>query len=133
MLSAQRFLNEVIASLRNVIAPAISEPYPKTQAYMAALILEFVARQVEERGDIASAKAEALESLLRDISRMAGASAADHGDDDPEARLCGIIERLYAERDRIGEAEFRALNDRIRRGLRELLNQDLRVAGGKGE
>ena len=133
MLSARRFLDEVIASLRNVIAPAIPEPYPKTQAYMAALILEFVARQIEERTDIASGKADALASLFEDISRIEGGGALDPGDGDPQARLCGMIERLYAERDRIGETEFRALNDRIRRCLRDLLDQDLKVAGGKGE
>jgi hypothetical protein len=133
MLPARRFLDEVIATLRNVIAPAIAEPYPKTQAYMAALILEFVARQVEERTDIAGGKAEALASLFADVSRIEGGAALDSGDSDPQARLCGIIERLYNERDRIGDTEFRALNDRIRRCLRELLDQDLKVAGGKGE
>ena len=133
MLSAQRFLNEVIASLRNVIAPAIPDPYPKTQAYMAALILEFVARQVEERGDIASGKAEALAALFEDISRMPGAGGIDKEGGDPEARLCGIIERLYEQREHIGQAEFHALNDRVRRCLRELLNRDLSIAGAKGE
>jgi hypothetical protein len=100
---------------------------------MAAVILEFVARQVEERGDIASGKAEALAGLFEDISRMPGAGAVDRESGDPEARLCGIIERLYAERDRLGEVEFHALNDRVRRCLRELLNQDLSIAGAKGE
>lgn len=133
MLSAHRFLDEVIASLRNVIAPAIADPYPKTQAYMAALILEFVSRQVRDRTDMAAGKADALASLFRDVGSIEGGGALDPGGDDQQARLCGIIERLYAERGRIGEAEFHALNDRIRRCLRELLDQDLKVAGGKGE
>ena len=42
MIPVKHLLGEVIASLRNVIAPAIAEPYPKAQAYMAAVILEFV-------------------------------------------------------------------------------------------
>ena len=45
MLTAHHLLEEVIASLRNVIAPAIADPYPKAQAYMTAVILEFVSRQ----------------------------------------------------------------------------------------
>jgi hypothetical protein len=53
-------LGEVVVALRNVIATAIAEPYPKTQAYMAALILEFVARQVEERADIAHSRHAAI-------------------------------------------------------------------------
>ena len=59
MLSAHHFLEEVITSLRTVIVPAISEPYPKAQAAMAAVLLEFVARQVEERSDVSQAKEQA--------------------------------------------------------------------------
>jgi hypothetical protein len=60
MIPAKQLLREVVSALRNVIAAAIAEPYPKTQAYMAALILEFVARQVEERADIAHSRHAAI-------------------------------------------------------------------------
>jgi len=46
MIPAKQLIGEVVSSLRNVIGPAIDEPYPKAQAYMAAVILEFVSRQV---------------------------------------------------------------------------------------
>src|SRR5206468_3040516 len=57
MISAKQLLGEIVNSLRNVIAPAIDDPYPKAQAYMAAVILDFVSRQVKERGDIEQGKA----------------------------------------------------------------------------
>ncbi|MBI3302644.1 MAG: hypothetical protein HYZ72_11315 [Deltaproteobacteria bacterium] len=130
MLSAQRFLDEVIAALRNVIAPAISDPYPKAQAYMAAVILEFVTRQVEERSDIATAKEQALNALFDDLSRLLGGKELlERNGEEREARLCQVIERLYAERNRLGEEVFTAANRRVRQALRQLLDQDLKVAG----
>ena len=134
MLSAQRFLDEVIAALRNVIAPAISEPYPKAQAYMAAVILEFVSRQVEERSDIAMGKEQALRALFADLSRLLGGKElVERTGEEREARLCQVIERLYAERNRLGEEVFTAANRRVRQALRQLLDQDLKVAGKREE
>ena len=134
MLSAHRFLHEVIASLRNVIAPAISAPYPKAQAYMAAVILEFVARQVEERSDIATAKDQTLCALFDDLATLLNDPAlSERNSEAGEARLCRIIERLYADRGRLGEETFTAANQRVRQALRQLLEQDLKVAGKKEE
>lgn len=134
MLSAQRFLDEVITALRNVIAPAISEPYPKAQAYMAAVILEFVSRQVEERSDIAMGKEQALRALFADLSRLLdGKEVVERNGEEREARLCQVIERLYAERNRLGEEVFTAANRRVRQALRQLLDQDLKVAGKREE
>ena len=134
MLSAQRFLDEVIAALRNVIAPAISDPYPKAQAYMAAVILEFVSRQVEERSDIAMGKEQALHALFADLSRLLDdKELVERNGEEREARLCHLIERLYAERNRLGEEVFTAANQRVRQALRQLLDQDLKVAGKREE
>lgn len=134
MLSAHRFLDEVIASLRNVIAPAISDPYPKAQAYMAAVILEFVSRQVEERSDIAQAKEQTLYTLFTDLETVLRAPALTARNGEArEAHLCHLIERLYAEKSRLGEAVFTTANQRIRRALRELLDQELTVAGKREE
>lgn len=130
MLSVQRVVDEVIIALRNVIAPAIADPYPTSQAYMAAVILEFISRQVAERSDLALAKEQALNSLFEDLSRLlAGNALAERTDEQSEARLCQAIERLYAERIGLGEAAFTAANQRVRQALRQLLDQDLKVVG----
>jgi hypothetical protein len=130
MLPAHRFLDEIIASLRTVIAPAIADPYAKAQAYMAAVILEFVARQVEERSDLERAKARALDQLFADLPGLVGGSTLPPEDDaGAEARLCRVIDWLYAERARLGPDIFTAANMRVRRTLRELLDEDLKVAG----
>lgn len=132
MLSAHRFLDEIIASLRNVIAPAIADPYPKAQAYMAAVILEFVSRQVEERSDIATAKDEVLRALFADLSTLLKDGAlTDQNGATGEARLCQLIEQLYAQRSQLGEEMFTTANQRVRQALRQLLDQELKVAGKK--
>src|SRR5216684_744928 len=109
MIPANQLLSEIVTSIREVIAPAISEPYPKAQAYMAAVILEFVSRQVEERSDIATAKEQALSALFADLSRLLdGKEVLQRNGEEREARLCQVIERLYAERNRLGEEVFTA-------------------------
>ncbi|MBF6570369.1 MAG: hypothetical protein IVW54_15985 [Candidatus Binataceae bacterium] len=131
MISAKPLFEELILSLRNVIAPAIPDPYPRTQAYMAAVILEFLARQVEERSDIAAGRSRALASLFADLAKIPGVSIGDRagGQHDDEARLAKLIEDLYAQRETIGEAAFVAAHGRVRRALRELLDLDLMIAG----
>src|SRR5580692_721719 len=98
MIPARHLINEIVTSLREVIAPAIAEPYPKAQAYMAAVILEFVSRQVEERSDIETQKHTVMLDLLRDLARLPQMDRVIRGDHLSEAGLCELIERLYAER-----------------------------------
>src|SRR5262245_23511953 len=99
MLPAHRFLDEIIVSLRAVIAPAIADPYAKAQAYMAAVILEFVARQVQERSDLERAKARVLDELFAALPGVLPGRALPPEDDaGAEARLCRVIDWLYAER-----------------------------------
>jgi hypothetical protein len=121
-------LEEVIASLRNVIAPAIAAPYPKTQAYMAAVILETLARAIEERSDLEQAKKQSIERLFADLDAL-GLGAARSGDDD--GGLTPLIESLYANRERLGEERFAAANRRVRQTLRDLLEADLKIASSK--
>jgi hypothetical protein len=129
MIPAKHILTEIVTSLREVIAPAIADPYPKSQAYMAAVVLEFVARQVEERGDIEIEKHAALMELMRDLSRLPEVGRMVRGDHLDEAGLCELIEHLYSERVQLGEETFASANRRIRQALRALLDAELKVAG----
>jgi hypothetical protein len=128
MISAKQLLSEIVHSLRNVIAPAIDEPYPKAQAYMAAVILEFVSRQVEERADIEQQKDFALGALFRDLANLADISRLADDKAEGELRLCHLIEGLYEGRDLMGEEAFTAANQRIRHTLRQMLDAELKIA-----
>jgi hypothetical protein len=129
MLAAHHLLKEVIASLRNVIAPAVADPYPKSQAYMAAVILEFIAHQVEERSDSSKEKEHVLEHLFSDLGLLIPDEVPASKDPDQEARLCRFIEWLYTEKDRLGPEAFTAANQKVRTALRQLLDQELKIAG----
>ncbi len=130
MLTAHQLLKEIITSLRNVIGPAIPDPYPKAQAFMAAVVLEFISRQVEERRDIAAEKVLVLDKVFIDLSSvLAGKTLPTTEEGEKEARLCQLIEWLYAEKDQLGPEAFNAANQRVRIALRELLNQELKIAG----
>jgi hypothetical protein len=132
MLPVHQLLTEITAALRNVIAPAVAEPYPKAQAYMAAVILEFVARQVEERRDIPEEKEHTLHALFADLTTvLTGEQIPAGGEREQEARLCRLIEWLYAEKERLGPEAFEPANQRIRQALRALLDEELKVAGNK--
>lgn len=130
MIPAKQLINEIVTALREVIAPAVVEPYAKSQAYMAAVILEFVARQVEERGDLEEQKHSVMVDLVHDLSRLPEMEGILRGDHLDERGLCDVIEHLYTDRVRLGEEKFSAANQRIRQGLRQLLDQDLKVARG---
>jgi len=132
MIPAKQLLGEIVGSLRNVIAPAITEPYPKAQAYMAAVILEFIAQQVEERSDIAEGKQAAIATLFNDLSPLLGSDRVASKSPVTEEGLSQVIEQLYTERRSLGEEVFTAANLVVRRGLRQLLDQELKVAR-KGE
>jgi hypothetical protein len=129
MIPATQLLNEIVTSLREVIAPAVADPYPKAQAYMAAVILEFVVRQVQERSDLEARKREVMLELVGDLTPLPGMNGLVRGDHLSEEGLCDLIEHLYAARDRLGAETFAVANRRVREALRQLLNQDLKVAG----
>jgi len=130
MLPAHQLLNEIITSLQTVIAPAIPDPYPKAQAFMAAVVLEFVSRQVEERHDIVTEKGRTLDALFTDLSAVLEGENLPESDNLPrEERLCRLIEWLYGEKDRLGPEAFSTANQRIREALRQLLNEELKIAG----
>jgi hypothetical protein len=95
---------------------------------MAAVVLEFVARQVDERADLAIEKAAALHALFRDLVSLPKAGVTAPAGAETEAALCEVIERLYASRAAMGEEAFAIANQRVRRTLRELLDQDLKIA-----
>jgi hypothetical protein len=125
MIPTRRMLDEVIASLRSVVAPAISAAYPRTQAYMAAVILEFLARAIEERSDVADAKKRSIERLFADIRELDVVTPAEmQAGGDGESRLAKLVEALYADRERLGEARFTAANQRVRQTLRDLLDEE---------
>ena len=133
MLPARTLIGEIVTSLRNVIGPAITDPYPKAQAYMAATILEFVSRQIEDRGASESRKSAIIDALLDDLAKLGLPDRIVSGASRDEAGASVVIERLYAARSEIGNAAFASGNHRVRQALRELLDLELAITGKSGD
>ena len=132
MLPAKILLTEVISSLRNVIGPAVKDPHAKSQAYMAAVILEFVSRQIEDGSDLESVAQIALTELFDDLSRIQDlAEIVERDGPDLRSRLCHTIEALHGARGQIAPQAFERANRRIRLALRQLLDAELKIADGR--
>jgi hypothetical protein len=128
-------LQRMAATLREEIGPVVAEPFAKTQAFMAAVILVRIGRQLDLADAQAKAEREDLAALVDDLGRSLGASrpgrvgeafrAVESGD----GRALGpLIEALYAERAELGRELFEASLRRVRVALRGRLDRQLEYA-----
>ena len=124
--------------LREAIGPAVDAEYPRTQAFMAAVVLQKLGRQIAVAGDHAAAETADVTALLADLrgllaSERAPATVRAAVDGLAETRdragLCRLIEAVYACRADLGEAGFAAVLGRIRRTLRLDIDRRMAVAG----
>ena len=131
-------LQRIARILREDIGPAVEGEYPKTQAFMAAVVLEKLGRQLALEREHAAAETADLSALLADVRgllangdapaalRAAIGSLEERRD---AAALCRVIESLYAARAALGEERFAALLGRIRQTLRRSIDRRMAVAG----
>lgn len=115
-------------TLKQEVGPAVGPEYPRTQAFMASVVLEKLARELaaETRHAEASAAAHAALLAALDVTGLPPAvldahAAFDQARDD--ASLARLIEALYAARGSIGKQRFQALLDRIRQDLRNAIDR----------
>jgi hypothetical protein len=120
-------LLRIAATLKQEIAPAIDAEYPKTQAFMAAVVLEKLGRQIALAPAHARASAADLIALIDDLTVMLSASGAPNAVEHAIAELCRtrdaealgrMVETLYAAGAELGERRFAQLLARVRRTLR---------------
>jgi hypothetical protein len=134
-------LSRLAATLRREIGPAVAEPYPRTQAFMASVVVEKVARQLRLSGRHGGDDRRDREELLADLQAMLGdhppaalraaldnAGAEDAADGRDGAVLAAIVDALYATRDELGRERFDAALTRVRRTLRARLDRQLEYA-----
>lgn len=130
-------LERLAQTLKREIGPAVADEYPRTQAFLSAVVLQKLAGQLRHAD--AHAKADAddrqalvgeLEGLLASVDaptalRDAFDAIPDHGD----AGLCRFIEALYAARGDLGDARFTILLGCVRKTLRRGLDRRMEYAG----
>ena len=126
----------ISATLRAEIGPAVEAPVPKTQAFMASVVLEKLGRQLQLAGEHAAADRADLDRLFAELAPLDAddtpaavrdAFARARGDGGYPA-LCPLIEALYAERAGLGEPTFDASLGAVRRALRARLDRQVAYA-----
>jgi hypothetical protein len=135
---AGELLQRIAQSLTQHIGPAIDAEYPRTQAFMAAVVLQKLGRQLALASEQAAVEMADLDGLLADLQgirenvkvpatvSVAIETLARTRDD---AALCDLIEALYVARAALGEVRFAALLGRIRQTLRRSIDRRMEVAG----
>lgn len=120
--------------LKREIGPAVPDAYPKTQAFLGAVVLEKLAaemRLAETHGAAEQAERTGLITELAEELQDAPAavkkafSALENGGD---AALCTFIETLYAARGELGDERFDRLLGRVRQDLRRSIDRRMEVA-----
>lgn len=124
-------LQAVAATLRRQVGPEVADPFARTQAFMAAVVLEKLAGQLRASEATHEAAAAECAALLAGLAALSPASspalaramealAANHGD----ANWCTLVEALHGSRDALGPA-FEPLLARVRVALRSRLDRAL--------
>jgi hypothetical protein len=130
-------LQRIARILRQDIGPAVADEYARTQAFMAAVVLEKLGRQLALAGEHEGAESVDLALLVADLRGLltegeAPAPVRTAVDALAERRgnaaLCRLIEALYAARPTLGEARFAGALDRIRRTLRRSVDRRMEIA-----
>ena len=131
-------LQRIAQILRREIGPAVDAEYPRTQAFMAAVVLEKLGRQLALAGEHAAAETTDLTALVADLRALLAdgdapatiRTAIDGLEQTRDAAaLCRLIDALYAFRVPLGEARFTALLTRIRTTMRRSIDRRVAVAG----
>jgi len=136
-MNAADLLQRIAKTLRDDVGPAVDGEYPKTQAFMAAVVLQKLGRELEFAEAHRAADAGDLRSLADDLTRARVGAGVPRAIDDAIARfaavrdaasLCDVIEALYETRDELGESRFVAWLGRIRSTLRAQIDRRLEFA-----
>jgi hypothetical protein len=136
-LTAGELLERIAQTLKQRIGPAIDGEYPRTQAFMAAVVLEKVGRNLAVANEHAAGETADLNGLVADLRRLlesmrvpppVSAAIDTLSQTHDKAAVCRLIEALYEARAVLGEECFTALLGRVRQTLRRSIDRRMQVA-----
>lgn len=132
-LAPAALLERIARTLKTDIGPAVEAAYPKTQAFMAAVVLQKLAGQLRLADDHATADRRDLQELAAELATQldtatppalrAAVHALDRARD--TASVSRLIEALYATRSELGEERFNSLIGRVRARLRARIDREM--------
>ncbi len=133
-LAPDALLERLARTLKKENGTAGGESYPKTQAFMAAVVLQKLAGQLRLADEHAAAIQRDLQELAEELdpltvsqdtppSLRAAVNAVRQDLD--TASVSGLIETLYATRSELGETRFADLIGRVRARLRARIDREM--------
>jgi hypothetical protein len=136
MLPRHELVGRLAGTMRERIAPTVADEYQRTQAFMVAVILDKVARELALADDHERAERLDLESLHSDLAATLSGdlppAVADAWGSARQAAtyhsLTPLIDALHAGRDAMGTERVDAALTRIRAYLRRHLDRAMEVA-----
>ena len=133
-LAPDKLLERIARTLKKDIGPAVEEAYPKTQAFMASVVLQKLAGQLRLTDEHAAASQRDLQELAEELdqltapddipSSLSGAIRRLH-QELGTASVSHLIETLYATRAELGEERFEDLMGRVRTRLRARIDREM--------
>ena len=125
-------LQRIAATLRQDVGSAVDDEYAKTQAFMAAVVLQKVARELASAEAHRVADAAAYRELATELAALRlGASVAAavqrFRETPAPTSLSELIAAVYGARSELGDT-FEPLLSRVRRTLRAVLDRRLEYA-----
>ena len=133
-LAPDALLERIARTLKKDIGPAVDAAYPKTQAFMAAVVLQKLAGQLRLADEHAAASQRDLHELGEELSQLTASNAIPAPlaealrtlrHDLDTASVSGLIETLYATRSELGERRFTSLLSRVRTRLRARIDREM--------
>lgn len=129
-------LARMSTTFRGDVGPAIADEYARTQAYLSAVVLQKLSRQLELTEVHAAAGASDRAALIADLNTLLATDGTPDAIRDAvaalprtrDAGLCTLIKLLYASRTELGQARFDALLGRVRQDLRRSIDRRMEVA-----
>jgi hypothetical protein len=136
-MTPDELLARMATTLRTEIGPVVEGTYQRTQAFMAAVVLEKSAREVRLGAEHAAADEHDTRAMLGDVEAVlaeasvpaALRSALDGAAVSPGAAgLCTLVDALYGARAALGDDTFAAALGRVRVALRASIDRRLEIA-----
>ena len=136
-MSPDELLARMAGTLRHDIGPAVADEYAKTQAFMSAVVLDKLSRQLAATSDHLLADRADRDALFDDLATVlpeqdtpaaVRQALADAAATKADAELCRLIQLLYEARDELGPDRFDTALTRIRHALRAQIDRRMEVA-----
>ncbi len=132
--TAPEVLRRMAATMREQIAPAVDEPFARTQAFMAAVVLGKLAGQLAAADADARVDDQERDALVTALATRLSAPPAELGtaldelrDDGSDPAWNRLVLAVYAGRDALGD-DFDDVLATVRAALRARLDRALAYA-----